>query len=184
MKSALLIGLDPGIVDTALAWLQFNGEDKQFVSRYRVWREVTSTVKGQDTRVSVGFLTELQQIVLRAHKQGRPVYVFMEGYRNRGLDMRQDQKMTVLLAAIRQAVPETKTIDNTGVKNVVTEETLKLLGLSRNEVRTNHADIKSARRIALKGAYQDPELNTLVADLVLDRLTEEAWTLMSSRALK
>ena len=183
MKKALLIGVDPGIVDTALAWLYLNKGAREFVSRYKVWRDVTFTVKGKGTTVHSGFLAELQQVVVKAHKQGVPVYVFIEGYRNRGLDMRQDQKMTVLISAIRQAVPESVVIDNTGVKNVVTEEVLRLLGLHRNEVKTNHADIKSARRIALKGAYQDPELNTLVADLVFDRLTGEAWTLTNSPAL-
>src|SRR5690606_21446741 len=108
------------------------------------------------------------------------VYVFIEGYRNRGRNPQQDQKMTTLVQTIKRAIPESQVIDNTGVKNVVTDATLSLLELDKSDLPSHHSDIKSAKRIALKGAYQNLGLNNLVADLVLDRLKEREWTLTKS----
>ena len=168
MSKAYILGVDPGIVDTGVVWVSLDEEEKKLGSGAKVWRNVTTQVKNIIT-VDESFLEEFRVFV----GASRPV--FIEGYRNRGRNPKQDQAMTTLVQAIHRTVPGSVIVDNTGVKNVVTEATLALLGLATWSVPTNHSDLKSAARIALKGAYQDPELNRLVASAVLAALEGEPW---------
>jgi len=181
MQVANLIGLDPGIVDTGAVWVSLDGKEKTLHANSKVWRNVTKKAK-LGIEVNQQFLDELSWYVEYATTVGVPTFVFIEGYRNRGRNPQQDQKMTTLVQAIHKTLSGSVIVDNTGVKNVVTDATLSLLEMDHWDIPTHHSDIKSAARILLKGAYQHEELNSLVADLVLDRLTEKQWTLTKSLA--
>jgi hypothetical protein len=172
MKAVNLIGVDPGIVDTAAVWIRIDTENKIFEVEEKVWREVTTRGPKGTITVDERFLNKLRKFC-----RGQQ-HVFIENYRNRGRNPNQDQKMSMLVQVIHSTLSGSKLVDNTGVKNVVLEDTLELLGLHVATQKTHHNDIKSAKRIALKGAYQDPALNKLVADLVRDRLEGVPWTLM------
>ena len=56
-------------------------------------------------------------------------------------------------------------VDNTGVKKVVKEPLLKLLKANRWP-GTNHADLKSAARIALKGMMQNEDYNRYLSNVI------------------
>lgn len=175
MNTAILVGVDPGIVDTGAVWILLDKTKREFKVHQRVWRDVTRRVKG-GIEVDQEFLNDLA-----LWTEGQRTFV--EGYRNRGRNPVQDQKMTTLVQAVHHALPNSKVVDNTGVKNVVTKPLLQLLQLDKWDVPTHHSDLTSAARIALKGAFQDDELNTLVSDLVGDALKGEPWTITKYRDL-
>ena len=106
-------------------------------------------------------------------------FIYIEGFRNRGRDMHQDQKMTVLVHQIQAVLKDSHIVDNTGVKKVVKEGLLNLMHISRWP-RTNHADLKSAARIALKGVIESEKLNLLIAIYVHDTLKGNLWTITRS----
>jgi len=173
MDAVSLIGVDPGIVDTGVVWVRLDRKNKIMHAQPKVWRNVTRKVKG-GIEVDEQFLAELQWFV---EYFGPETRTFIEGYRNRGRNPGQDQKMTMLVQTIHRVLPGSAIVDNTGVKNVVTDATLGLLGLNNWDIATNHSDLDSAARILLKGAYQDEDLNSIVADVVRDRLEGRSWTL-------
>ena len=173
MDAVSLIGVDPGIVDTGVVWVRLDRKNKIMHAQPRVWRNVTRKVKG-GIEIDQQFLDEIEWYV---RYSGEKTRTFIEGYRPRGRNPGQDQKMTVLVQAIHKVTPNSKVVDNTGVKNVVTDATLGLLGLNNWDIATNHSDLDSAARILLKGAYQDEDLNSIVADVVRDRLEGRSWTL-------
>ena len=176
-----LIGVDPGIVDTGVVWVRMDRENKTFSVYPTVYHNVTRKVKG-GIEVDQDFLDSLKNYVLGISVlSSPPAFVFIEGYRNRGRNPGQDQKMTMLVQSIHRVLPGSVVVDNTGVKNVVTDATLDLLGLKHWGIATHHADLKSAARILLKGAYQNDGLNHWIADVVRDSLEDKAWTVTNSR---
>jgi len=182
MDAVNLIGVDPGIVDTGVVWARLDRENKIMHAQPRVWRNVTRKVKG-GIEVDQQFLDDLQgyvEYMTDQTKKEKATFTFIEGYRNRGRNPGQDQKMTVLVQTIHKVLPGSQVVDNTGVKNVVTDATLGLLGLNNWGIATHHSDLDSAARILLKGAYQDEDLNSIVADVVRDRLEGRSWTLTNS----
>ena len=174
-----LIGVDPGIVDTGVVWVRLDRKHEIFKADARVWRNVTKKIKG-GIEVSEQFLDELDRYVAIAVDSGDETYVFIEGYRNRGRNPGQDQKMSHLVQVIHKLIKGSVVVDNTGVKNVVTDETLRLLRMYDWKVATNHADLRSAARILMKGAYQEGKLNVMIADVIRGRLVDQSWTLTNS----
>ena len=171
-----LIGVDPGIVDTGVVWVRLDRDKKTFSVDARVWRNVTKKVKG-GIEVDQQFLDELDGYVGTVANAADETHVFIEGYRNRGRNPGQDQKMTMLVQTIHKLIKGSVVVDNTGVKNVVTDETLRLVKMYDWTVATHHSDLRSAARILMKGAYQEGVLNHMIADVVRDRLEDQAWTL-------
>ena len=167
-----LIGIDPGIVDTGLVALTLDVEAKTLDIQHRVWSNVTRRA-GTSILVEGEFLNEL--VLFIKSLSGVP-FIYIEGFRNRGRDMHQDQKMTVLVHQIQAVLKTSHIVDNTGVKKVVKEGLLNLMHISRWP-KTNHADLKSAARIALKGAIENTTLNQMVATYVQDTLKGHLWTI-------
>lgn len=173
-----LIGIDPGIVDTAIVSLYLDPIRKRWQITTQVWSNVTRR-EGQTRVVDSGFLEELKEFV--EHESTIPE-IFIEGFRNRGRDMRQDQDMVNLVQTINRTLKGSKIVDNTSIKKIVTEPLLKLFQMNRFP-GTNHADIKSAARVALRGGIGDDFLNRILADFVRDNLTGEKWSLESMQTL-
>ena len=87
--------------------------------------------------------------------------------------------MTNLVQTINGAVNTCFIVDNTGIKNVVTEPMLKLFQVNRFP-STYHADLKSAARVALKIGIANAITNELLSSFVRDNLGENKWTLVST----
>lgn len=168
MNRLSLIGIDPGIVDTGATCLRLDFERKTFRVRARAWTQVTSK-NGWTIDVSHNFLDELAGFVQEEREEAL-VFVGIEGYRERGYNSSQDQKMIHLIQVINETLPGSVIIDNTGIKKIVTNSTMKLFGMERFEHGGNHADLKSAGRVALRlGISMDP-VNTLLSDFMHDNL--------------
>ena len=172
-----LVGVDPGIVDTGAVWVCIDKHRKTVQINSRVWRSVT-TKRGLSIDVKERFLVDIKNYC----KGVPPQHVFIEGFRNRGRNPQQDQKMTVLVQAIRHTLSGSTVVDNTGVKNVVSDELLKLLDMWDWADKTHHADTRSAARIMLKGAFQDDKLNGWFSDLIRGLLEGDGWTVTKSLA--
>ena len=165
-----LTGIDPGIVDTGVVTLELNASE-------RTW-SITHTVFSapmQRNGFEVSVKPEVLDGVSRWCTIGRNHLIGVEGYRQRGLNQRQDAEMLELVRALRETVPS-QIVDNTGIKKVVTEETLRLFKCSRFP-RTNHADLKSAARVAIMRGLKDPVGNQLLALFMLDNLKGTPWRL-------
>lgn len=168
----VLIGVDPGIVDTGLVALELDRERKSLTVHSRVWSNVT--VRDKNTiRVVPEFLDSIDEEI---SKYNHTRYTYVEGYRNRGRNPYQDQNMTVLVQAIHKRLTTSKVVDNTGVKKVVKEPLLLLFRAGQLWTqRTHHSDLTSAMRIALKGAIEDKQLNGLIAEFAIDNLENRPW---------
>lgn len=167
-----LIGVDPGVVDTALAVLRLDTESKTYNVHSRVWTGV-SRMEKQKFIIQQAFLQRLGEET-RRWGTGDVVVRAVEGYRNRGNNMRQDQQMSAMVEACSKAIKGSTIVDNTGVKNVVKPGLMKLFNFGFQ--RTNHRDLESAVRIAIKLGLADDDANKALSDFVLDHLLGTPWT--------
>lgn len=174
MQKLVLIGIDPGIRDTALVAMTINVPGRTVTTRTRVWSNVVTRNQGT-FHVSEDFLRDLRAFVDMCILGYQVKFMGVEGYRQRGRDIRQDQGMLALIQAIRHTLPSSVVIDNTGIKKIVTEDMLKLFRLNRFQERTYHADLKSAARVALKLGIQKEQVNEVLSDFVRDNLGENQW---------
>ena len=101
-------------------------------------------------------------------------HIFVEQYRDRGTVFNTHATMRQLETLIRSTIPESKLIDNTGIKKIVTSEMMKLLDVWDFDQKTHHQDLRSAARIALYGALKDEKLNRVLYHLIT-RLLREQW---------
>jgi len=177
MATLALVGLDPGIVDTGGVRIELDLDNKTVEIESRVYRRVTER-SGNSIVVDPGFLQSLRHWAMIGVPG--PLHIFLEGYRNRGRNPRQDQQMSMLVQEIHGSLPGSIIVDNTGVKNVVKQPLLGMLDLDTWKVPTHHADLASAARILLKGGFQDEELNKILSDWIRDCLEGAPWTLTKS----
>jgi len=170
----LLIGIDPGIVDTGLVAIELYPESGTYHVEHRVWRDVTEQID-KTLIVKEDFLTHLVAEVdkLKSTSRSAMKLVGIEGYRNRGRDIRQDQRMTMLVQTIHKRLDRSMVIDNTGIKNVVTQPILGLFDFYFPG--TNHADLWSAARIALKLGLSDLRINETLSDMVRAHVNGRSW---------
>lgn len=165
----IYVGIDPGIVDTACVVLTMDHTRRTWKVEHKVWNNVTQK-EGQALHVKETFLSELKEYLDKYPGAIR----FVEGFRPRGRNPLQDQKMTMLVQTIRRRI-HGEVIDNTGIKKIVTEPMLELFNMKRFP-GTNHADIKSAARVALAGAIKNKEHNILIADFIRDYVEGHPWS--------
>jgi len=166
-----LIGVDPGVVDTGAVVIMLRPSEKTFTVFHRVWRNVSSKVNGEFI-VDPEFLKEIREFASDSSPRDKTLR-FVEGYRNRGRDSRQDQQMTVLVQEIVKVVKGSTIVDNTGIKKVVKPGFMDLFGFTFPG--THHADLWSAARVALKGGLSDLETNTVLSNLTRDALDGTPW---------
>lgn len=165
-----LIGIDPGVKDTGLVVIRLDVEERTIGIKPHVFEDVTKIYKGTFD-IKPSYLDDISQIVQNEEAENPRTYKWIEGYMPRGYNVRQDQAMTNLVDATNHTLPGSVVVDNRGVKNIVTEDTMKLFHVARFNKGTNHADLKSAARIALRGGIDRPDdVNPVLAQYMIDHL--------------
>lgn len=159
-----VVGVDPGIVHTGIVAATFYPDDHRISVAY-------SALAGDKAPAHAGLIRHTCFTLPTT----APTGVFVEAYRERGTSYGTNVPMRELLAEIRRQMPEVTIVDNTGVKKVVKPALLKLLGLWKFEQTTHHQDLEAAARILVFGMLKDPELNELLADVLLDTINGNPW---------
>lgn len=155
MSVTHVIGIDPGLVHTGLVELYFDDTNK---------------VLDVDTKVTSGIDLPLVKAWCAASRD-----VYIEQYRPRQR-LQQDVRMVQLEQDLRRTLPTAKFLTNMGIKNVVTEELMRLLGLWKFTTVTHHQDLRSAARIALLGMMKNADLNEVLSTVVREHIDQQNWT--------
>lgn len=150
--TTIITGVDPGLVHTGVVHLIFGPNGDLKVEH--------AAMDGSDVVGTIGYAN------LFAPKS----HIFIEAYRPRGNTYGTDAPMRELMAGLGLGIKKGKVIDNTGVKQVVKEPLMRLLGCWNFGTRTHHQDLRSAARIGIFGALKDPELNTILYNYVTKEL--------------
>ena len=95
--------------------------------------------------------------------------------------MDQDQRMGDLIQTINRWLPQSTIVDNTGIKKVVKQGLLEMMHLDRFKRGGNHADLKSAARVALVLGIKNEDINLLLSDFVADNLDGRSWSFESTK---
>lgn len=155
MSVTHVAGVDPGLVHTGVVLLTFDRGQ-------RIIEVDHEAVAGPDAvRVSQFF-------------GGTRPAIFIEGYRPRS-HLQQDKQMTQAVTDMKRALPGSVVLQNTGVKKVIRQPLMELVGCWRFSTPTHHQDLRSAARIALLGMCKDEEMNRLLATVVADHLDGRTW---------
>lgn len=152
-----IVGIDPGLVHTGIVLMSFHPTQRLIEVSHEA-------IAGPDT-------VRAQQF-LGGYRRTAPV--FIEGYRQRS-NYGTNDKMIEAVANFKKAFPLSKVINNTGVKKVVRQPLMELLGVWRFSTPTHHQDLRSAARIGVYGALKHEVLNGLIFDIVNDHLAGRTW---------
>lgn len=162
MTPVQLIGIDPGLVHTGCVSITlFPGQGSLRLRNY-----VVSGLNVQQVEHWVE-----ATLALRPDVQSE---IFIEAYRPRS-HFDSDAAMGAAVKEMKQALPGSTTLLNTGVKKIVTPELMKVMNIWSFSQRTNHQDLRSAARIAVYGGLKDPEINPVITKLVIDHLDGNTW---------
>lgn len=159
MSIAHVIGIDPGLVDTGVVSLTFRPRLHILVVEHGV-------VDGTNADL-------VKEWVLDP-KRTPATHIFIEAYRPRQ-NLGSDVRMVQAEQDLKRALPTAKILPNTGVKRVIPQQLMEVCGVWSWPTATHHQDLRSAARIALLGMVKDHRLNTVLADMVRDRLEGNAW---------
>jgi hypothetical protein len=151
-----VVGVDPGLVHTGVVSLLFKPDAKEILVSDRV----VLGPNAADVKAAVPLC-------------GPAPHIFIEGYRPRS-HYDSDQRMVSAVSEIRAATKGT-VLQNTGVKKVVKQPLMELLGCWKFSTVTHHQDLRSAARIALLGMLKDDLLNSLLTDVVRSHLAGRTW---------
>jgi len=163
--STHIVGVDPGLVHTGVVSMLFMPGTKRV-------RVLHKAVLGTDAHAVADWIN-----LDAGGKTFRPD-IWIEGYRSRS-NLSSDARMIKAVADMR-AVTRGKVLDNTGVKKVVKQPTMELLGVWNFATPTHHQDLRSAARIAILGMLKDPDQNRLIADIVKAHLAGTPWTITTT----
>lgn len=178
----VLMGVDPGIVDTASVEIFLDLDNKQWGLSSTVWHDVTSRNpdNNREIVVSPSFTADLKADMHRVKNRFPSSLIGVEGYRQRGKNTLQDQNMLALVQHVNKQHSACRIVDNTGIRQVVTDDTLKLFQCWTFAQKTNHQDLRSAARVALKRGIADELTNDVLTEFVLDHLVRGMpWSLGS-----
>lgn len=156
---AHVIGIDPGLVHTGCVHLFLR-------PGLRVLEVEDHLITGLDAKAVASWIQQIPD----KH------YVFVEKYAPRQ-SLNSDVRMVQGEQDLRREIPHATFLSNTGIKSVVSQELMEAAGVWRFHTPTHHQDLRSAARIALLGMLKDPELNRMLADLVLAHLDGDGWTI-------
>jgi len=155
---AHIVGVDPGLVHTGVVVLSFlPGAHEIHVDH--------EAVAGPNGSAVMKWIDSLDL-------DGDPV-IFIEGYRPRS-NLNTDKRMVEAVAEIKKATGGDVLL-NYGVKKVVKQHLMELLGVWKFSTPTHHDDLRSAARIAVLGMLKDDELNALVTSVVRSHLQGRTW---------
>ena len=163
-----VVGIDPGLVHTGVVRFVFLPKKKTILVEHEA-------VTGQDhTAQAKAWLSKTLHLTVHGAGMVPGLTVFIEKYQPRS-NFSTDPKMSELLTLLRQALPGSQVLLNTGVKKVIRKPLMELLGVWKFSTVTNHQDLRSAARIALYGMSKDEHMNRLLSDVVRDHLAGESW---------
>lgn len=166
MSVTHVVGIDPGLVHTGVVELVFSSDHKSV-------HVTTEAVTGKDHAKQVkDFIT--RPVTDPDFWGGEQPAIFIEKYQPRS-NLNTDAAMTKLLVELKQALPGSQVLLNTGVKKVVRKPLMELLKIWSFSTVTNHQDLRSAGRIAIYGMLKDEALNRLISDVVLAELKGRPW---------
>jgi hypothetical protein len=148
-------GVDPGLVHTGVVRLSFDTDSHNIFVR-------VAALDGADVQGAKKFFSRTPQ-------------VFIEGYKPRS-NLGTDQRMVEMVADFRMGLKGSKVLLNTGVKKVVRQPLMELVGCYDFSLPTHHQDLRSAARIALLGMLKDDTLNRVLTDVVLDNMQGLPWS--------
>ncbi len=151
-----LAGIDPGIVHTGVVAIGFTA-GYQIHEAHKVF----AACPGIDIAV---YLSDLRQIFGVS-----PDSIVIEGYRPRS-HFNTDKEMQSKIAELKQCLPHSLTLDNMGIKKIITSDLMKLFQVWDFPEKTHHQDLRSAARIALLQAFKDPSMNDEIHTLVKGHL--------------
>lgn len=163
MHHTHVIGVDPGLVHTGVVRLLFTPESQAITVEHEA-------VAGPDTAATGRWIRDLQ--VGGPGFNPKP-HIFVEGYRPRS-HFSTDERMTEAVQNMRRELDATVLL-NTGVKKVVKQPLMELLGVWKFSTSTHHQDLRSAARIALLGMLKNELLNRLLTDVVRAHLAGRPW---------
>jgi len=161
-KVTHLAGVDPGIVHTGVVLLTIDKDQRCVVVDHEA-------VPGSDVTRVQQFLGGLRNTA----------HVFIEGYKPRSV-YDTDARMAKAVNEIKAGLPTATVLLNTGVKKVVKQPLMELLGCWKFSTPTHHQDLRSAARIALLGALKQEHTNRLIADIVRDHLRGDDWNVTAA----
>lgn len=160
----VVVGIDPGIVNTGIVVYFINPHDRCVIIKH-------TAIEGCKTDDIFSFLS----MHLDVSDANPWTYVFVEAYRPRS-HFDTDARMGAAVNEIKKMGPEIYALDNSGVKNVVSRALLELLHSWSFTTKSNHQDVRSAARIAILGMLKNEHLNRLLADIVVSNNTDRAYT--------
>lgn len=158
-----IIGVDPGLVHTGVVMLRL-------LPHARTIEVLHRAINGPDATAAALWIE--QCTIHISHAKQRPV--FIEAYRQRS-HFGTDTKMVKAVMNFKSTLNNSRVIDNTGVKKIVTKEMMELFGVWKFSTVTNHQDLRSAARIGIFGALKDDELNARLFDVVDDHIKGRKW---------
>lgn len=149
-----IVGIDPGEVNTGVVAFTINPALTTDI-RHEAFKKIPENEIAE-------WLT--QNTDSNAH-------VFIEGFRRRA--GWSSSSMVAGESRLKQRLPHATIVQNMGVKKVVPNETLRLLGLYTFTTPTHHQDLRAAARIGLFGALQDEALNYILYRLISHTLGDQ-----------
>lgn len=151
-----VVGVDPGLVHTGVVGLVFNPHTQVLLVQHEV-------ILGPDAAAAAQWQ--------RSHAHS--ARVFIEGYKPRS-HYDSDKRMVEAVAEFKRELNGTVLL-NHGVKKVVKQPLMELLGCWKFGTVTHHQDLRSAARIAVLGMLKDELLNKAVTRFLVDHLDGRPW---------
>ena len=147
-----IIGIDPGLVHTGLVHMVLDVEEGSLSSTEVLF-------DGMPEEEIAGYVRGLSPMA----------HIYMEAYRTRSA-WNSDPEMQAGIARIKKAAPRVEIVTNMGVKKVVTNELMKLLGVYTFTQKSHHQDLRSAARIGLMGALKVEPFNRALYKIATKKL--------------
>lgn len=157
MNVTHVVGVDPGIVHTGVVDLLFQPDHRHI-------RVTHDAIAGPDAAAAKQWIED---------QYGPTPHIFVEGYKPRS-HYDSDARMTAAVQEMKRELHGTVLL-NTGVKKVVKQPLMELLGCWKFSTVTHHQDLRSAARIALLGMLKTEHLNRIVTAVVTDHLEGRTW---------
>lgn len=155
MKFAVT-GIDPGVVHTGVVRIEFD-------PRHKTWEVTSALLNGLDVDGAVVFS--------QMHPSDR---VFIEKYSPRS-HYKQDPAMVEATNRMHRMIDNSVLLDNTGSRQIISDDTMKLVNCWKFTPVSHHQDQRSAARIALYGLVKEADWNTVLFQFVYDQHSGNAW---------
>lgn len=163
MKTAHIVGIDPGLRDTGVVRMAFDPVT-------RIVLVNTLVVHHSDVATTTLHISEwLEQY----NKLSEP-RIFIEQFVPRP-GMTTSPMMLELERGLASQLKQAELVRNMGVKQIIPQELMQLLKVWLFSTATNHDDLRAAARIGLYGMVKDPSMNTILADVVQAQLDGDPW---------